>query len=288
MLPDMPFITHKLGTTYFCSRGKRSAGMPLVFCHGGPGGTHDSLQALLDLSKTRQVFLYDQIGGGRSTPLQNSNMKISTFVWELRTLVEKWNLNEFHLGGASWGATLALEYYLRCGKSQVRSLSLQSPYLSSSLWIADAKRLIKKLPKKTQKVIRYCEEISAFDAKVYKDAVSAYGKKHICRVTRPRRNIPNTHGEEVYNYMWGPSEFTVVGTLKKYERRPALSSVKIPVLYVCGEHDEATPESCRKFAARTPSAQIQVIPKASHIIGVENPSALKRCLTKFLQEVELT
>jgi len=43
--------------------------------------------------------------------------------------------------------------------------------------------------------------------------------------------------------LWGPSEFSATGTLEKYERVAYLKKLNIPVLFVCGEFDEATPAS---------------------------------------------
>lgn len=44
-----------------------------------------------------------------------------------------------------------------------------------------------------------------------------------------------------YNYMWGPSEFYCTGTLLNYERREDLAKINIPVMFTCGQFDEARP-----------------------------------------------
>jgi hypothetical protein len=49
--------------------------------------------------------------------------------------------------------------------------------------------------------------------------------------------------------MQGPSEFTIVGTLKTYDATPFLKDVKVPVLFTVGEFDEGDPPTVRKHAA---------------------------------------
>ena len=131
---------------------------------------------LFKLADNRQVVIYDQIGGGRSKPPRAKKLwKVQTFVRELELLVRHLGFKQFHLFGASWGTTLALEYYLKgSNRSKVASLVFQSPMFSASDWQRDANQLIAKLPARERKVIRYCHEIDATDSKVYEDAMKLY------------------------------------------------------------------------------------------------------------------
>ena len=67
----------------------------------------------------------------------------------------------------------------------------------------------------------------------------------------------------MYEYMWGPSEFTVTGTLKEFDAKPMLGTITVPVLYTVGQFDEAGPENIETFARLTPGARVAVIPEAS-------------------------
>ena len=181
----MPFIEHRYGKTYYQTRGTRRArGLPLICLHGGPGGHSRNMTALFDLAKSRRIFIYDQIGGGRSSATDKSCWNIKTFVEELKILVDAWQLDQFHLFGASWGTTLALEYYLATKGKSIRSLTFQSPLFSTPDWGKDANRLIRGLSKEHRKVIHYCHEIGATDSKVYEKAMMAYYAKHVCRNKR--------------------------------------------------------------------------------------------------------
>lgn len=287
----MPYLHLNSGKTYYLSKGRTKKGsLPLIGLHGGPGGTHLSLFSLTWMATDRRVILFDQIGSGHSQSIESSQMKIPTFVENLSELLDKLKIKDFHLLGSSWGTTLALEYYLRKKDKRVASPTFQSPMFSTERWEADAKRLIKDMPEKEKKVIKYCHEIGATDSKVYKEAVKKYYAKHVYRLKKrptwaPPR-ILNHHGERVYMKMWGPSEFYATGTLKKYDRIKDLGKIKVPTLFMVGEYDEATPASAKLFSKKIPHSEVAVIKGASHSIFTEKPQQSHKRLGAFLNQVE--
>ena len=262
---------------------------PIVWLHGGPGGTHNPKSRLFDLAKGRQVYAYTQMGSGKSGDLPKRRRTVATFVKELHTLIATWGLDRFHLMGGSWGATLALEYGLRHPKSGLQSLVLQSPMLSAIDWQRDAKQLIRAMSKDDQKVIRYCHDIGATDASVYQAVMRRYYRKHVLRNDKKLDAMfsrDNPRGAAIYEHMWGPSEFVATGTLKDHDRTPHLKNVKIPTLIVCGEHDEATPATGQRYAKRLHNGQFEMIRGASHVIWEEQPARLRKAINRFLAGIE--
>ena len=285
----MPYVEHSLGRTFYQKRGSKNAsGLPLVCLHGGPGGQSKRMAPLFDLSNERQVFIYDQIGGGRSSATEKRRWTVATFVRELKTLVDEWGLDRFHLFGASWGTTLALEFLLKYPK-RVSSVVFQSPMFSAQDWERDANRLIKQLPAQQRKVIRYCHEIGATDSKVYAEAMHAYYERHVCRdktVLKTMMQSKNPNGSQVYQYMWGPSEFKATGTLKSYDRVSSLGSVPHPSLAICGEYDEAQPVTGRRYANQLPNGEFVTVSNASHVILAEKPKVLVNTVRGFLRTID--
>lgn len=289
------YIKTKIGQTHLRKKGRlqNNKGMlPIIGLHGGPGGTHASVVQLLDLSTQQQnrlVIVYDQIGSGWSDAIPQSKWKIQTFVRQLQEIVEHFQIEKFHLHGVSWGATLALEYYKATQGKQVASVILHSPLISEPVWTTEAKKLIKKLPQKEQKIIQACESIGATDAKVYKQAMNLYYKKFVFRGKKRSayslkfRKFANNN---LYEYMWGPSEFSATGTLKRWDGTKILKNIQCPVLICCGQYDESTPHSNRQFARMNPQAQLSVIPKASHSTLAENKMATLKVFKKFIANVE--
>ena len=69
----MPFIEHRYGKTFYQCRGpSTSRGLPLVYLHEGLGGRSRFKTVLFKLSDERQVFIYDQVGSGHSSNLQEA------------------------------------------------------------------------------------------------------------------------------------------------------------------------------------------------------------------------
>ncbi len=278
----MPILTHKLGQTFYSIRNKSKKKLPLIFLHGGPGGSHDSFLPLMKRITDRPSYAYDQLGTGRSSKTSKAKWNITSFVDELDVFAEKLGLDRFHLLGSSWGTTLALEYYLRKRGKRVESLIFQSPMFSAKQWAKDAETYIRKLPKKYQDIIFHCQAVGAIDAAVYKEAEEVYLKKHICRVPLPK-NFFQYSNLDMYNYMWGPNEFFPTGTLKNYERVHMLSKIKVPSLFLGGQYDESHPESLKKFASMVKGSQVKVLKACSHVIGVENPELFAKTLQNFLK-----
>jgi proline iminopeptidase len=285
----MPYIIHPLGKTHFTKKGKKTKKPALIVCHGGPGGTHNPNSPVFDLATDRQVFAYTQIGGGKSSALKPSQMKIKTFVEELTYLIDSWEIDSFHLMGGSWGTTLILEYALKTRDKRIKSLLFQSPMFSASQWKQDADKLIKGLSKADQKVIKYCLEIKATDSKVFKKAMERFYLKHVLRnkeALKKLMNSNNPNGAKVYKRMWGESEFSPTGTLKNYNRVKHLQKLNVPCLYLAGQYDEATPKSTKKFAKLTPNSKFQIIKNGSHALWIEKPNELKKAVSRFINSVE--
>ena len=133
----MAFIEHRLGTTHYTVKRKNPSLDPIIWLHGGPGGTHNPKGPVFSLATDRSVYAYTQLGSGRSSDLGKRRWRISTFVNELHELISAWGIESFHLMGGSWGTTLAVEYYLRHHGKGIQSLVLQSPMLSAADWQRD-------------------------------------------------------------------------------------------------------------------------------------------------------
>lgn len=284
----MPYLRHALGTTYYETRGRDHATRrPLLFLHGGPGGHSLGLRRLFPLADERRVVIYDQLGAGNSRAKGTPKWSIPLFVRELETLVDRLGLDDFHLGGGSWGTTLALEYYLRRRGRGVRSLTFLSPLFSTRVWADDANRLLRTLPAKVQDVIRACQRVGATDAKVYKEAEKEFNRRFVLRVPEPPApKKPRPRNYDIYETMWGPSEFHPTGTLKNYDRIADLAKIRVPARILCGQYDEATPASGRRFARRIPDGTFVELKGCSHRSLVENPKVVLDELRRWYSAVE--
>jgi proline-specific peptidase len=261
------------------------AGTPVILLHGGPGYNSFYLKSLDALGDDRPVIRYDQLGGGRSGPMTDtSQMTIAHFVRELDSLRAALGYDRVHLLGHSWGTILGFEYY-RAHPQHVASLTLASAALDIPTWERNARRLVGTLSDSAQRAIRVREAEQKFDAPDYQHALEEFYDKYVWRhpVQADLDSTIRMANMQIYNYMQGPSEFTITGTLKTYDVTPLLRTIRVPTLYTVGEFDEADPPTIRRFASLTPGATVEVIPGAAHITTWDNPEAMLRVVRRFLR-----
>lgn len=277
------------GKVWYRIVGAENTKPPLLTLHGGPGGVHGTMAPLEDLSDERQVIFYDQLGSGKSDkPADRSLWKLERFVSEVEQVRQGLGLDTFHLQGQSWGSLLATEYALS-HPGAVKSLVLSGPFLSVPRWLADTNRLKEQLPEHTQKAIDKHESQGTTDSEEYKSASEEYFKRYVCRIEPlPEWYIKGREGfsEEVYEIMWGPSEFTCTGELKGYDATGKLHLIKVPVQLVCGQYDEATPETAQYYASLFQNAKVHVFENCSHLVYVEQPKNYVRIIRQFLRAVD--
>lgn len=208
---------------------------------------------------------------------------------ELDSLRSALGYEQVHLVGHSWGTILAFEYY-RAHPDRVVSLTLGSAALSSPVWARNTRKLLATLSDSAQQAIRVREAEKDFDAPDYLNAVNEFYGKYVWRYPAEADldSTMKSMSQAIYAYMWGPSEFTVTGTLKSYDATRRLRTIKVPTLYTVGEFDEADPATIKRFASLTPGAKVEVILDAAHITTWDNPEEMLRVVREFLRSVDST
>ncbi len=262
------------------------SGVPLLLLHGGPGASSlGSVQTLAHVPQDRPVYLYDQLGSGRSDrPHDDALWTVERFVDELAQVRAALGLEQVHLLGHSWGSMLATSYLLTRPEG-VASVVLSSPCLDARRWASDQLTWLAQMPDDVQRTIALAEADGSTDSAAYLDATLQFYRRHLCRLDPWPAYVEEGVADinhEVYGHMWGASEFTVSGTLQDFDVTGRLAELRLPALFVCGEYDEARPETVREQAALLPGAQLAVIDGASHMTNVEAPDAYWRTVREFL------
>lgn len=272
----------------FCD--KEEAGFPVVYVNGGPGGTYlDDHHGIRDLAAGRDVVLYDQLGSYHSpAQFDMSLTPMPRFVAELKHVLDAHGLEKAIVLGHSFGGTIAVDFALT-HPQLVAGLILSSPLLSTPRWIEDANALLRQLPPKEQAVIAARLRGEAVEAADYDAAEKMVYGRHLCRIDPwPARLLEgfSKGNKEIYQAMWGLSEFTCTGTLKDYDCFPRLHELRMPVMLVCGRYDEATPETIGDAAAKIPDAEFIVMENASHCPLYEDREAYLAAISFFAAKVD--
>ncbi len=262
---------------------------PLLLLHGGPGVPSDYLNPLRELGKDRSVIFFDQLGCGRSDKITDSSLlTVDFFVDQIEEIRKALRLENFYLYGQSWGTMIGMDYYLKYPDG-IKALLLSSPCLSVKLWMKDANKLISTLPDSVQNVIRINEEKKNYNEPEYQQAMQVYYENFVARKLPWSEDVVNSVSNidmNVYLTMWGPSEFNVTGVLKDYDRTEQLPQIKLPTLFMCGEYDEAAPETVKYYHSLVPNSKFIVIKNSAHETMNDNPEENNKAISDFLNELE--
>lgn len=265
-------------------------GVPLLLLHGGPGAGHDYLEPLEALGDERPVVFYDQLGCGKSDiPDDNSLWEIERFVKEVDAVREGLGLERVHLLGQSWGGWLALEY-MAVKPAGIVSLTLASTSASVQAFVDAVPGLLAGLPRDVQDTIARCEAEGTTTSPDYIAATFAFYQKYLCRMQpwpesmmRTGINIQNT---PVYHHMWGPSEFTLTGNLKGWDRESLLGEIDVPTLITVGRYDEIVPAISESMHKRIAGSELVIFEESAHSAHAEEAEKYAAVLGDFLRRAE--
>jgi proline-specific peptidase len=283
------FIDVPGGKVWYRTLGERHGGTPLLCLHGGPGFTHNYLEALQTLADRRPVIFYDQLGCGKSDrPGDPALWTVDRFVEELAQVRAALRLDDLHLFGSSWGGMLALQYVLDREPS-LHSLVLCGSPASMTRWVADCAELLAAQPAATRAVISAHEASGCTACPEYQAAILGFYREHVCRLDPWPPGLDRSFAEagyDVYNTMNGPSEFTVTGTLRTWDVMDRLGEIEIPALLVGGRFDECRPSHLEEMHRRIKGSQLAIIENASHLCFAEQPAEFNKIITSFLDRTD--
>lgn len=288
-MPATGFLPVEGGRVWYEIHGTGTR-TPLLVLHGGPGIPHDYLANLALLGDERPVVFYDQLGCGQSDRPEDPTLWTrERFARELAAVRAALGLDDVVLFGHSWGSLLAVDYLSGLAGERpagVRGAILAGPALSLPRWIADSRRLMAKLPPEVGQAIQEGERTGQTETEAYKAATQVYYRNFVCRADPWPPELERAFagmGAQVYTTMNGPTEFTITGPLKDVDVTAQLRGLHLPLLLVCGEHDEATPEATRSYAELAPRADVIVVEGAAHVANYDRPEAYLSALRGWLR-----
>jgi proline iminopeptidase len=205
-------------------------------------------------------------------------------VRELDSLRAHLGYSKWHVLGHSWGTILALEYY-RAHPDRVASLTFGSAVFHIPAYERRVKQLITTLSDSAQRAVKKAEAARKYDTPGYQAAINEFYGRYLFR--RPLQvdldSSFASFNQDIYNYMQGPSEFTITGTLRNYNASEFLPLIKAPTLFTVGEFDEAGPALVKEFAERVPGARYVQFPGSAHITSWDAREENVRAVRDFLR-----
>jgi len=115
--------------------------------------------------------------------------------------------------------------------------------------------------------------------------------RYLCRLDplpEPVARAFGRLGAQVYNTLQGPSEFTVTGRFKDWDRWSDLHRIEAPTLLLVGRHDTMAVEDVERMGRLIPDARVVVCEKGSHLSMYDDQAAYFDALVPFLVEARGT
>ncbi|HYD13697.1 MAG TPA: alpha/beta fold hydrolase [Allosphingosinicella sp.] len=284
------FITVDGGVRLFY-RIEGSGPQTLVVVHGGPGFSLESIRADFEpFTRNRRVIYYDQRGNGRSTLIDDpEKLAWQRHVADLEALRRHFGLQKMTLLGNSWGGLL-ISLYAAAHPDRIERLVLDSPAAP----IAAQHRL--QMTRMTQRAReRFSQEERDLvqdnaDWLTARDPIAACGlfARYILKLymydpaqpVRIRGNLCAGPPEVVRRSLW--ANRVIVQSLGEFDVRPSVRRVTAPVFIIHGAGDVVPPEGARDWAMAYPDARLLMLPRAGHLIQVEDPAIFFSAIETFL------
>jgi proline iminopeptidase len=280
---------------------KRTGNNPalrVLLLHGGPGSTHEYLEACDSYLPAAGIeyYSYDQLGSGFSDqPAEPSLWELDRFVDEVEQVRGALGLNRenFVLYGHSWGGILAIEYALR-HQQHLRGLVISNMMSSVPAYNSYAEQVL--MPEMDQVALAEIKSLEAAgDTENPRYMQLLYAQHYLHHVLRmPPEEWPDpvqrgfAHiNPAIYVSMQGPSELGISpgAKLARWDRTDQLSSIAVPTLVIGARHDTMDPAHMEMMAGRLPAGRYLYCPNGSHLAMYDDQQAYFAGLVGFLRDL---
>jgi proline iminopeptidase len=141
-----------------------------------------------------------------------------------------------------------------------------------------------------QHAVAAAEKAGKYDSPSYQNAMNAFYGLYVFRhpVEADLDSTFATVNEAIYNYMQGPSEFTITGTFRDYNVRSFLPAIRVPVLFTVGEFDEVGPALIKEFSDSVRGSGYAVFGGAAHITPWDARDDNLKTVRAFLLKADST
>jgi proline iminopeptidase len=281
--------------TVWTKRVGNNPDLKVLLLHGGPGATHEYLEACDSYLPAAGIeyYYYDQLGSGFSDqPDDPSLWEVERFVAEVEQVRQSLGLDRrnFVLYGQSWGGILAIEYAL-AHQDQLRGLVISNMMASAPAYTAYAEQVL--MPAMDQDAvaeIRALEAAGDIENPRYMELlIPQHYEHHILRMPADSWPEPVQRGfahinPRIYVPMQGPSELgmTPEATLAHWDRVADLQRIEVPTLVIGARYDSMDPGHMEMMARRLPNGRYLYCPNGSHLAMYDDQETYFGGLIDFL------
>jgi proline iminopeptidase len=269
----------------------------MLLLHGGPGVTHEYLEAFDSYFPAAHIeyYYYDQLGSAYSDqPDAPELWEVSRFVEEVEQVRQALGLNHnnFYLFGQSWGGLLAIEYALKY-QQNLKGLVISNMMSSIPAYNDYAqKTLMPAMDQTALAKIKRLEEAGEYENPRYMELlIQHHYVYHVLRMPHEQWPEPVNRAFKhlnpaVYVPMQGPSELGASGKLANWDRTADLGKITVPTLMIGAQYDTMDPTHMKMMSRLVHKGQYLYCPEGSHLSMYDDQKVYFDGLVRFVQGVE--
>jgi proline iminopeptidase len=294
----IPITTPKGKFNVWTKRIGNNPAIKVLLLHGGPGATHEYLEAFDSYFPAAGIeyYYYDQLGSAYSDqPKEPELWDLPRFVEEVEQVRQALKLDKsnFYLYGQSWGGVLALDYALKY-QQHLKGLIISNMMASGPAYNEYAEKVL--MPAMDQKVLAEVKQIEAkkdFENPRYMELlIPSHYVQHILRLPPEQWPDPVNRAfkrlnQSIYIPMQGPSELGLSGKLLSWDRVNDLPKITPPTLTIGAKYDTMDPAHMEMMAKKVQKGRYLFCPQGSHLALYDDQKVYMEGLIKFILDVNV-
>ncbi len=259
------------GANLYVEQAGNAAGPDVVFLHGFPFNHAIWVDQVRAIGRVHHTTTYDLRGHGQSD-VGDGQYTVEGHVDDLFALLDAMRIEKPVIVGLSMGGYIILRALER---DQQR---FRAAVLCDTRSEADPNEV----------KLRRFKAIAAVKAA----GSEAFAKDFVKSMFTPDAvtRVPNAV-DQIISIISHTPPLAIAGTqlalASRTDTTASLGDLRLPVLILVGEQDPVTPVSAAEaMRARIQGAELAVVPRASHLSNLENPSFFNSTLMKFLDGIQ--
>lgn len=293
----IPITTPKGTFRVWTKRVGNNPKIKVLLLHGGPGATHEYLEALDSFFPAAGIeyYYYDQLGSAYSDQPKDAELwDLPRFVEEVEQVRQALKLDSgnFYLFGQSWGGVLAIEYALKY-QQHLKGLIISNMMASGPAYNEYANKVL--MPAMDQKVLAEIKQLEAkkdyANPRYMELLVPHHYEHHFLRMPADQWPDPVNRAfkhlnSDVYIPMQGPSELGLSGKLLSWDRTNDLPKIAPPTLVIGARYDTMDPAHMEMMAKKVQKGRYLFCPNGSHLALYDDQKTYVEGLIKFILDVD--
>ena len=269
----------------------------VLLLHGGPGVTHEYLEAFASYFPAAgfEYYYYDQLGSFYSDQPNESDLwDLPRFVDEVEQVRRALGLNRenFYLYGQSWGGILAIEYALKY-QQHLAGLIISNMMASVPEYNEYAQTVL--MPGMDQAALAEIKRMEAnaeFENPLYMELLMEHHYvHHVLRMPPDEWPDPVSRAfkhlnPDIYVPMQGPSELGASGKLLNWDRTGDLAKITVPTLTIGAGYDTMDPKHMEWMAGAVAKGRYLHCPNGSHLALYDDQKVYFEGLIRFIRDVD--